>query len=89
MGWRYETTNRGKDEEVARSTHISQSIWAREKGRHETYLSIKFRGRGGEIFQLLRTFFPESETKCFNFHETYMFRIKREHISERASDGVG
>ena len=35
-----------------------RGVWARELGRNETYLSIKFRGRDGGNVQLLRTFFP-------------------------------
>ena len=67
MGGRYETTNRGKDEEMAYSTRISRSMGEGIREEWNIYFSIKFRGRGGENVQLLRTFFPVIGNKMFRF----------------------
>ena len=67
MGERYEITNRGNDEEIGHSTHLSRSMDEGNRKKWNIYLSIRFRGRGGENVQLLRTFFPVIRNKMFRF----------------------
>ena len=67
MGGRYKTTNRGKNEEIAQSTNISRSMGEGIREEWNIYLSIKFWGRSGEIFQLLRTLFPVIRNKMLRF----------------------
>ena len=61
----YETTNRGKDEEIGHSTHLSRSMGEGNRKKWNIYLSIRVRGRSGENFQLLRTYFPVIRNKMF------------------------
>ena len=59
---------------------ISEGI--RKKMKHIFINSSPSQGRG-QKFNFWELFSPKFETKYFIFDETYMFRIKTEHISER------
>ena len=51
---------------------------------NETYIyQFESESGAGENFNFWEPFSPKFETKYFIFDETYMFRIKTEHISER------
>ena len=64
---------------------IFHGVWTREIDRNETYIyQLDSEAGAGKMFNIRELFFPLSETKYFVFYETYMFRIKTEHISERA-----
>ena len=67
MGGGYDITNRGKDEEITHSTHISRSMGEGIREEWNIYLSIRFLGRGGENVQVLRTFSPIIGNKMFQF----------------------
>ena len=67
MGGRYDITNRGKDEEITHSTHISRSMGEGIREEWNIYLSIRFLGRGGENVQVLTTFSPIIGNKMFQF----------------------
>ena len=80
----YGTKNRGKNKEIAHSTSLSRSMGEgiREEMKHIFINSSQSQGRGNS--STFENFFsPKFETKYFIFDETYMFRIKTEHISER------
>ena len=92
MGERYEITNRGKDEEIGHSTHLLRSMDEGNRKKWNIYLSIRFRGRGGENVQLLRTFFPVIRNKMFRFfwniyvpyqNRTYFWESDRSEIGRR------
>ena len=86
MGERYGTKNRGKTRKSPIQL-IFRGVWARELGWNETYIyQFESESGAGEKFNFWELFSPKFETKYFIFDETYMFRIKTEHISERALD---
>ena len=82
----YETTNRGKDEEIGHSTHLSRSMGEGNRKKWNIYLSIRFRGRSGENFQLLRTYFPVIRNKMFRLSwNIYVPHQNRTYFWERKS----
>ena len=74
---------RGKTRKLAIQL-IFRGVWAREIGKIKHIYQFDSEAGTGKIFHFWELFFPYSGTKCLNFHETYMFRIKTEHISEKA-----
>ena len=88
MGERYGTKNRGKTRKSPIQL-IFRGVWARELGWNETYIyQFESESGTGEKFNFWELFSPKFETKYFIFDETYMFRIKTEHISERVRKHV-
>ena len=73
----YETTNRGKDEEIA---HISRSMGEEIREEWNIYLSIKFRGRGGENVQLLRTFFSRNKKRNVSISMKHICSASKQNI---------
>ena len=67
MGGRYYITKRGKDEEIAHSTHLSRSMGEGIRKEWNIYLSIGFLGKGGGNVQVLRTNSPKIGNKMFQF----------------------
>ena len=88
MGERYGNKKRGKTRKSPIQL-IFREVWARELGMNETYIyQFESESGAGENFNFWEPFSPKFETKYFIFDETYMFRIKTEHISERVQESM-